>query len=101
MAASNSRPWPSLLRSDVPGSLHGLALYSGAPEQHRYDAWRTFVRRFAQGAPAFDRLVGTSPFEYLAANADAARTFDAAMASSTAATSKVILAGYDFSPYSA
>ena len=93
-------PMAELLRSDVPGSLHGLALYSGAPEQHRYDSWGDLHETIRTGEPAFHRLVGTSPFAYLAANPDAARTFDAAMASYTAAASNAILARYDFSRHS-
>jgi hypothetical protein len=93
-------PMAELLRSDVPGSLHGLALYSGDPEQHRYDSWGDLYETVRTGAPAFHRQVGTSPFAYLAANPEAARTFDAAMASYTAAASTAILARYDFSRYS-
>jgi len=93
-------PMAELLRSDVPGSLHGLALYSGAPEQHRYNSWGDLYETIRTGEPAFPRLVGTSPFAYLASNSDAARTFDAAMASYTAAASKAIFAQYDFSRHS-
>jgi DNA-binding transcriptional ArsR family regulator len=93
-------PMAELLRTDVPGSLHGLALYSGAPEQHRYDSWGDLYETIRTGEPAFHRLVGTSPFAYLAANPDTARTFDAAMASYTAAASSAILARYDFSRHS-
>jgi O-methyltransferase domain/Dimerisation domain len=90
-------PLAELLRSDVPGSLRGLALYSGAPEQHRYDSWGELHETIRTGEPAFQRRVGTSPFAYLAANPEVARTFDAAMASYTVAASKAILARYDFS----
>ncbi len=93
-------PMAELLRSDVPCSLHGLALYSGAPEQHRYDSWGDLHETIRTGEPAFHRLVGTSPFAYLGANPEAARTFDAAMASYTAAASNAILARYDFSRHS-
>jgi hypothetical protein len=93
-------PMAELLRSDAPGSLHGLALYSGHPEQHRYDSWGDLCETIRTGEPAFPRLVGTSPFAYLAGNPDAARAFDAAMASYTAAASKAILTRYDFSRHS-
>ena len=93
-------PMAELLRSDVPGSLHGLAVYSGAPEHHRYDSWGDLYETIRTGEPAFHRLVGTSPFAYLASNPEMARTFDAAMAFYTAAASNAILAGYDFSPHS-
>jgi len=92
-------PLGELLRTDVPGSLHSLALYSGAPEQHRYDSWGDLYETIRTGEPAFPRVVGTSPFAYLARNPSAARTFDAAMASYTAAASKAILDVYDFSQH--
>lgn len=76
-----------LLRSDVPGSLYGLALYSGAPEQHRYDSWGDLNETIRPGEPAFHRTVGTSPFAYLGENPKEAHTFDAAMAYYTAAAS--------------
>ena len=90
-------PMAEMLRSDVPGSLHSLALYSGDPEQHRYDSWGDLHETVRTGEPAFHRRTGVSPFTYLTRNPEAARTFDAAMASYTAAASRAILAGYDFS----
>jgi hypothetical protein len=93
-------PMAELLRRDVPGSLFGLALYSGDPEQHRYDSWGDLHETIRTGAPAFRRITGTSPFAYLARNPEAAQTFDAAMASYTAAASKAIVDGYDFSRHS-
>lgn len=93
-------PMAELLRSDVTGSLHGLALYSGAPEQHRYNSWGELFETVRTGEPAFHRVVGKSPFEYLSENTEAARTFDAAMASWTAAAANTILAHYDFSCHS-
>jgi O-methyltransferase domain/Dimerisation domain len=90
-------PMAELLRTDVSGSLHGLAIYSGDPEQHRYESWGDLCETIRTGEPAFHRLVGKSPFGYLADNREAARTFDAAMASYTAAASSAILAQYDFS----
>ena len=92
-------PLAELLRSDVPASLHGLALYSGAPEQHRYDSWGDLHESIRTGEPAFHRLVGTSPFASRS-EPEAAGTLDAAMASYTAAASNAILARYDFSRHS-
>jgi hypothetical protein len=90
-------PLAELLRSDVPGSLHGLALYSGDPKQHRYRAWGELHKSIRTGEPAFRRLVGVPPFAYLAANLDAAAVFDAAMESYTTECAGAVLAHYDFS----
>ena len=93
-------PLSELLRSDVAGSLRGLALYSGDPRQHRYDSWGDLYETIRTGEPAFRRLVGMAPFAYLAANPDVASTFDAAMVSYTAETTGAVLGHYDFSRYS-
>lgn len=90
-------PMADLLRSDVPGSLWGLAQYAGDPEQQRYRCWGDLHESIRTGAPAFHRLMGMAPFEYLARNPEVARTFDAAMASYTAASVSAILESYDFS----
>jgi hypothetical protein len=90
-------PMAELLRSDVPGSLRGFALYSGDPKQHRYRAWGDLHESVHTGEPAFRRLVGMPPFAYLAESPDAAADFDAAMESYTAECVGAILAHYDFS----
>jgi O-methyltransferase domain/Dimerisation domain len=90
-------PMAELLRRDVPGSLHGLAIYSGDPKQQRYRAWGDLPESVRTGEPAFRRLVGLPPFAYLAANPDAAAEFDAAMESYTTECVGAILAHYDFS----
>jgi hypothetical protein len=90
-------PMAELLRSDLPGSLHGFALYSGDPQQHRYRAWGDLHESIRTGEPAFRRLVGMPPFAYLAANLDPAAVFDAAMESYTTECVGTILAHYDFS----
>jgi hypothetical protein len=90
-------PMAELLRSDVPGSLRGLALYSGDPEQQRYRCWGDLHESIRTGEPAFHRLMGMAPFKFLADNPAVAKTFDAAMASYTAESVEAILAGYDFS----
>ena len=90
-------PMAELLRRDVPGSLHGLALYSGDPKQQRYRAWGDLPECVRTGEPAFRRLVGVPPFAYLAANPDVAAEFDAAMESYTTECVGAILAHYDFS----
>jgi hypothetical protein len=92
-------PLAELLRGDVPGSLRGLALYSGDPRQHRYGSWGDLYETVRTGEPAFPRLTGMRPFAYLAANTDLAETFHAAMVSYTTESVGAVLEHYDFSPY--
>jgi hypothetical protein len=92
-------PMAEHLRSDVPGSMRGLALYTGDPKQHRYDSWGELYECIRTGEPAFKRLVGMPPFAYLAQNPDVASTFNAAMVSYTAETVEAVLSHYDFSRY--
>jgi hypothetical protein len=94
-------PLGNLLRSDVPGSLHAVALYSGDPRQHRYDSWGDLYQTVKSGEPAFRRLVGLSPFDYLATHPEPelGRTFDAAMESYTTECVQAVLSHYDFSEH--
>jgi len=89
----------SLLRSDVAGSLHGLALYSGDPRQYRYRVWGELHETVRTGQPAFAKLVGMKPFAYLQTHPDLARDFDRAMDSYSTECSAAILAKYDFGRY--
>ena len=88
-----------LLRSDIPGSLHGIALYSGDNRQFRYSSWGDLISTVKTGRPAFPRLTGMKPFEYLSKNPDLSQVFDSAMASYTSENIEAILRCYDFSGY--
>ena len=92
-------PMAELLRSDVPGSLHGHAAYSGDPRHHRYDSWGNLYETVLTGEPAFPKITGMRPFAYLAANPDLAKMFDAAMVSYTSESVGAVLAHYDFARF--
>jgi hypothetical protein len=92
-------PMAELLRSDVPGSFHGHAAYSGDPKHHRYDSWGGLYETVLTGEPAFPKITGMRPFAYLAANPDIAKMFDAAMVSYTSESVGAVLAHYDFARY--
>ena len=59
------------------------------------DLWQTIVT----GQPAFDRVLGATPLEYLAAHPDAAAIAAAAMTSASSVQLSDILAAYDFSRF--
>jgi hypothetical protein len=89
-------PMSALLRRDLPGSLHGLALYSGDPRQQRYRVWGELHECVKTGQPAFAKLLGTTPFAYLKQHPELAHDFDRAMDSYASECSAAVLAHYDF-----
>jgi hypothetical protein len=69
-------PAGQLLRSDLPGSLHAMALMWN--EEH-YDAFRGLVDAVRTEQPAFDQRFGTDWWSYLAAHPESSELFNAAM----------------------
>jgi hypothetical protein len=84
-----------LLRSDVPGSLRGIAAMFGGELHTR--AWARLNHSVMTGEPAFDRVFGQPIFAYLATDPTAAAIFDEAMTSSSAAQARAVVDVYDFS----
>jgi Dimerisation domain len=70
-------PLSDTLRTDYPQSIRNLAVLWGEPW-----IWRPcgdFDHSVFTGQPAFDRIYGTSLFNYLASHPDEAAIFNAAM----------------------
>ncbi len=88
-------PLSETLRSDVPGSIRGMALHVGAPAS--VTAWADLTTSIRTGEPAFRRVHGKSFFEYLAGAPDHAKAFDHAMHGVSSTELAGILAAYDFS----
>jgi hypothetical protein len=82
-----------LLRSDAPASMRWHAIMF--MEEH-YGAWSNAYEAVRTGQPSFERLYGAPHFQWLAANPDAADTFNRAMAGGAVARAH-LLAGYDWS----
>jgi hypothetical protein len=66
------------LRSDVPGSLHAMAVMWN--EEH-YDAFRSLVDAVRSDRPAFDQRFGTDWWTYLSTHPESSAKFNAAMGS--------------------
>lgn len=88
-------PLAEPLRSDVPGSLRGVAIYSGDPEHYR--AWGDLYYSVTSGDRAFDHVFGARVFDYMAGHPDVAQTFDRAMIGYTTEGARAVVANYDFS----
>ena len=85
------------LRSDVPDSLHGMALVVNGPEAWR--SWGELEYSVRTGLPAWDKVVGTSHFDHLAQHPDEAAVFNAAMEQFTLAVAPQVVGAFDFSRF--
>ncbi len=86
-------PLAELLRSDVPGSMRGLARMYGSEQ---YEAWGGLLDSVRSGEPAFDAVFGTSYFDYLAGSPEAAGIFNEAMTGWTSQLAEAVVAAYQF-----
>lgn len=82
------------LRSDVPGSLRGLALLYG--DEWLWHAYGSTLYSVTTGLPAFDLVHGQPLFEYLHLHPEAASTFNQAMTGYSELESAAVLSAYDF-----
>jgi predicted O-methyltransferase YrrM len=71
-------PAGQTLRSDVPGSLHAMAVMWN--EEH-YDAFRGLLGAVRSPSPAFDQRFGTDWWTYLGEHPESSAKFNAAMGS--------------------
>src|SRR6266581_7096207 len=90
-------PLSQLLQTDVPGSLHSIAMLQGEPSQ--WSAWGDLAYSVQTGLPAFDHVHGEDFWTYLASHPEAARIFNEAMVGFTEMAVPAIQA-YDFTPIS-
>jgi hypothetical protein len=85
------------LRSDVPGSVRGLALFFGHPRH--WEHWGHLPYSVRTGAPAADDLRGKPFFDYLDEDAEYASAFNAGMTSVSNIELGPVLAAYDFARF--
>jgi hypothetical protein len=77
------------------GSLRPFVIMQG--EQESWLPWGRLLHSVTTGAPAFEHVFGKPQFVYLAEHPEAARVFDEAMTSRSAAEIEDVLRSYDFS----
>jgi SAM-dependent methyltransferase len=85
------------LRSDVPGSIRAAALLFCSEAMWR--SWNELEHSVRTGEIAWDRVHGSSVFDYMDRNGDESTTFNAAMADRTRAVAPRIVASYDFAQF--
>lgn len=84
----------NLLRSDVPGSLRGIAAMFGS-EIHT-QAWARLNHSVMTGEPAFDKVFGVPIFDYFGAHPESAAMFHDAMTSNSGRQATAVVEAYDF-----
>jgi predicted O-methyltransferase YrrM len=89
-------PLSELLRSDVPGSMCGLAELTGIFHMR---AWPEIMHSVTTGETAVKKVFGAEIFDYLATAPDVAKVFDDAFVGYTAMVSTVVSGAYDFSRF--
>jgi O-methyltransferase domain/Dimerisation domain len=87
-------PLAELLKSDVPGSLRGSAIFYGEPWW--WDACGRLLYSVTTGRPAFDQVHGTPLFAYLDQMEEAARIFNQHQTNMTEQDAAAVIAAYDF-----
>jgi O-methyltransferase domain/Dimerisation domain len=88
-------PMSQFLRSDVDGSLRGIAIFMG--EDWHWRVWGQTLYSVKTGKEAWSQVHGASVFPYFSKNPEAARIFDDAMSSFTTLATKAVTEAYDFS----
>jgi O-methyltransferase domain/Dimerisation domain len=82
------------LRSDAPDSMREFVVMLGEVES--WQSWGEILHSVRTGESAFEKVFGTSIFQYLGHHTEAARNFDAAMAERSKVENAAILAAWEF-----
>jgi SAM-dependent methyltransferase len=86
-------PLSEVLRSDVAGSIRGMAMHVGS--RAAVLAWSDLATSIRTGEPAFRRVHGKSFFEHLESAPEESRAFDHAMHGVSSTEIPAALAAYD------
>jgi hypothetical protein len=88
-------PLAQLLRTDVPGSLNGVARLYG--EEWVWQTYGRMRQSVETGRPAFESVHGQPFYDYLCDHPEAAAQFNQAMSGFSTEEATAILGAYDFS----
>ena len=88
-------PAAELLRTDVPGSLRGMAGF--LPDPFHYRAYGDIMHSMATGKPAVEKTLGMPVFEYFAKDPEYSKVFNDAMTAMSAPVAAAAIEAYDFS----
>ncbi len=85
------------LRSNTPDSMRAMVLFLG--DHVHWSVYSEMLHSVQTGQPAFDKVFGMKPFEYLIEHPEDARVFDEAMIAHSALANEAIADAYDFSAF--
>ena len=88
-------PVGEFLRSDVPGSLRGMARFMGYDPT--WTAWGQAVYSVRSGKPAFEHVFKENIFDWYAKHLDESAVFDEAMTAISTVESNAVADAFDFS----
>lgn len=91
----SNTPLSALLRSDVPGSMRGMARFVAT--HGTWAPWGELTRSVRTGEAAFDHLFGEHFFSYAAKQPAFSAIFNEAMTSLSTAVSEAVVDAVDFS----
>tara|TARA_R110002167_G_scaffold13915_2_gene57099 strand:+ start:5729 stop:6733 length:1005 start_codon:yes stop_codon:yes gene_type:complete len=85
------------LRTDLPGSMHGMAVF--LPDPFHFRCYAELLHCVQTGKPAVDKVMKMPIFEYLAGDPEYSTIFNNAMTALSAPVIGAALEAYDFSVY--
>jgi len=92
-------PKAELLRSDVPGSLHGWAEFMGRPSV--WQGWGNLLYSVKTGKSGVEYAVGMNVWAFRSQYPEEGGYFDRAMTSLTSSLSPAVVAAYDWGQFGA
>jgi hypothetical protein len=90
-------PAAELLRSDVPGSMRGIAIF--LPDPTHFQIYADLMESALTGKPAAEKTLGMPIFEYFAQHPEYSEVFNDAMTSMSAPVAGAAIEAYDFSRF--
>ena len=90
-------PASQILRTGVPGSLRGIAVF--LPDPMHFRIYADLMTSAMTGMPAADKTVGMPLFEYFATHPEYSEVFNDAMTSLSAPVAGAAIEAYDFSRF--
>ena len=90
-------PTAEILRSDVAGSIRGMALF--LPDPMHFRVYANLMHSVRTGRPAVETTLGMPLFDYLAQHPDASKVFNDAMTALSAPVAGAAIDAYDFGRY--
>jgi hypothetical protein len=90
-------PMGELLRSDIPGSMRGMADFVGS--EWTWRAWGDLMYSVQTGKTAFDHVFGKPCFDYLGEHKEESEVFNQAMTGFSSMIAPAVVEAYDFSQF--